>query len=214
MNFDSILVLRRLQTVLSALHITRLMRRIIASEFVSADGYVVGQREDMGWVTNNFSAEMGKYAADLMDSMDTIMLGRVTYQIMAGAWPNWTETQSPGADKMNNTLKVVASTTLTQAPWGSYLPATIIKDNLEQRTRELKQKQGKNIIIYGSAKLVQSLTRLGLIDEYQLLVHPILLGGGKSLFGSLPQPVALQLLRSQKFENGVNVLYYRPKAAG
>ena len=61
------------------------MRRIVASEFLSADGYVVGPNEDMGWVTNNFSEEMGKYAGDLMDSMDTILLGRATYQIMAGA---------------------------------------------------------------------------------------------------------------------------------
>ena len=82
------------------------MRRIVASEFLSANGHVVGPKEDMRWVTDNFSEEMGEYAGGLMESMDTTLLGRITYQIMAGAWPNWTEAQSPGADKINNTPKV------------------------------------------------------------------------------------------------------------
>ena len=188
------------------------MRRIVASEFLSADGYVVGPNEDMGWVTNNFSEEMGKYAGDLMDSMDTILLGRVTYQIMAGAWPNWTEAQSPGAKKMNNTPKVVLSRTLEKAPWGKYEPATIIKDNVEQRVRELKQKPGKNIVIYGSANAVQNLTRFGLVDEYQLLVHPVLLGDGKPLFGRMERRFDLKLLLAQTLGNGVSLLCYEPKS--
>ncbi|HZW57530.1 MAG TPA: dihydrofolate reductase family protein [Nitrososphaerales archaeon] len=87
------------------------MRKIIASEFVSADGYMSGPKEDMGWVMNNFNEEMGKYAGDLMESMDTVLLGRVTYGIMAGAWPNMTEESSPGATKMNSVRKVVVSST-------------------------------------------------------------------------------------------------------
>ena len=123
------------------------VRKIIASEFVSADGYMVGPNEDMSWVTGNFNDEMGKYAADLMESMDMILLGRVTYQIMANAWPNWTEEQSPGADKMNNTPKVVVSSTLGKAPWGKYGAALVSKDNLKQQIIELKQKSGNNIVI-------------------------------------------------------------------
>ena len=187
------------------------MRKIIASEFLSADGYIVGPKEDMTWVTGNFNDEMGKYAGDLMTSMDTILLGRVTYQIMINAWPNWTEAESPGADKMNNTPKVVLSTTLKEAPWGKYQPATVVGSNVEDRITELKRKPGKNIAIYGSAKVVQSLTRSGLIDEYQLLVHPIFLGGGKPLFEKLSEPFNLRLKQTQAFSNGVNVLYYEPK---
>jgi dihydrofolate reductase len=187
------------------------MRKIIASEFLSADGYIVGPKEDMTWVTGNFSDEMGKYAGDLMASMDTILLGRVTYQIMINAWPNWTEAETPGADKMNNTPKVVLSRTLKEAPWGKYAPATVISGDVERRVRELKQKQGKNIVIYGSAKAVQSLTRMGMIDEFQLLVHPVFLGGGKPLLEELGQPFELQLKQTQSFRNGVNVLYYEPK---
>ena len=189
------------------------MRRIIASEFISADGYVVGPREDMSWVMNRFNEEMGKYAGDLMASMDTVLLGRVTYQIMAKAWPNMTEAQSPGADKMNSARKVVLSRTLKAAPWGKYEPATVINEDVEKRIMVLKQRQGKNIVIYGSAKTVQSLTQLGLIDEYQLLVHPVFLGDGKRLFEGAAKPTNLRLSRTQTFSNGVNVQYYEPQEA-
>jgi dihydrofolate reductase len=187
------------------------VRRIIASEFISADGYIVGPKEDMTWVTGNFSEEMGKYAGDLMASMDTILLGRVTYQIMSNAWPNWTEEQSPGAEKMNRTPKVVLSKTLKEAPWGKYAPATVIRDDVERKIRELKQRPGKNIVIYGSAKAVQNLTRMGLIDEYQLLVHPVFLGDGKALFEGMQQPTELKLTRTETYRNGVDVLYYEPR---
>ncbi len=186
------------------------MRRIIASEFVSADGYIAGRNEDMGWVMGRFNKEMGEYAGDLMASMDTVLLGRVTYEIMAGAWPNLTEEQSPGADRMNSVQKVVLSKTLKKAPWGRYEPAVIIGDGVEQKVKELKQMQGKNIVIYGSANTVQGLTRMGLIDEYQLLVHPVFLGEGKPLLRNMEKPVDLNLIRAQTFDNGVNVLCYEP----
>ena len=109
---------------------------------------------------------------------------------------------------MNHTPKVVVSKTLEQAPWGKYEPAQIIKDNVKQRIIALKEKPGKNIVIYGSGKLVQNLTELGLIDEYQLLVHPILLGGGKPLFGPTMKPISLKLVNTETFSNGVVVLYY------
>ena len=146
-----------------------------------------------------------------MASMDTVLLGRVTYQIMANAWPNFTEEQSPGADTMNHVVKVVLSHTLKSAPWGKYEPATVVGNDVELRIRELKRKPGKDIVIYGSAGAVQSLTRMGLIDEYQLLVHPIFLGGGKPLFEGMDGPTSLRLLRTQTFGNGVNVLYLVPK---
>jgi dihydrofolate reductase len=188
------------------------MRRIVASEFVSADGFMVGPKEDMSWVTDNFNEEMGRYAGGLMDSMDTVLLGRVTYEIMAGAWPKMTEETSPGADRMNSAAKVVVSKTLTSAPWGKYAPARVIKDNVEQQVRALKEDSGKDIVIYGSGTLVRSLTELGLIDEYHLLVHPILLGDGKPLFKSVGRPVSLKLLRTQTFGNGVSLLYYEPRS--
>lgn len=190
------------------------MRRIIASEFVSADGYVVGPKEDMGWVTSRFNQEMGRYAGGLMDSMDAVILGRATYQIMAGAWPNMTEEQSPGADKMNSVEKIVLSRTLKQAPWGGYRPCTVIGDQVEQRLREMKGRPGKNMVIYGSVNAVQGLTRTGLIDEYQLLVHPVFLGAGKPLFAGMQTPADLRLVRNETYGNGVNLLCYEPAVSG
>lgn len=187
------------------------MRRIVASEFISADGYIVGKNEDMNWVTGNFSVEMGKYAGDLMASMDTLFLGKVTYQIMSNAWPNFTEEKSPGAGMMNSATKVVFTTTLKDAPWGKYKPAIIIRDNLVQKVKELKEQAGKNIVIYGSAKLVQSLTESRLIDEYHLLVFPIFLGDGKPLFKGMQTPLNLSLVKTQSYKNGVTILYYEPR---
>ncbi len=96
------------------------MRKIIASTFVTLDGFVVGPNEDMSWVMNNFNEEMGEYAGDLMNSMDTILLGRVTYEVMVKAWPTQTEATAPGADKMNTTPKIVFSRSLQKAEWGTW----------------------------------------------------------------------------------------------
>lgn len=186
------------------------MRRIVASEFVSADGYIAGPEGGMSWVAGRFNDEMARYAGGLMASMDTVLHGRLTYQIMAGAWPSFTESQSPGADAMNSVKKVVLSRTLKEAPWGKYAPATVIGDRVEERIRGLKEEPGKSIVVYGSANSVQGLTRMGLIDEYQLLVHPLFLGGGKPLFANMEKLVDLKLLRAQTYSNGVCLLCYQP----
>ena len=184
------------------------MRRVIASIFVSLDGYMAGPTEDIHWVTDNFNADMAKYAGDLMDSMDAVLLGRVTYEIMAKAWPTMTEATSPGADKMNTTSKIVFSKTLRNAQWGKWNNARVVKDHVADEIAKLKQLPGKDMVIYGSANLVQGFTELGLIDEYQLLVHPLVLGNGKRLWRELQHPVNLKLLRTEAFKNGVVVLYY------
>jgi dihydrofolate reductase len=188
------------------------MRKVIASTFVTLDGFMVGPHEDMSWVMNNFNDEMGAYARDLMDSMDTILIGRKTYEVMVNAWPGATEETAPGADKMNSTPKLVASRTLETAPWGHWNNAAVVSDVADEIGR-LKQQPGKDIVIYGSATLVQGLTQGGLIDEYQLLVFPVLLGSGKPLFANIAHPVNLTLLRTQSFTNGVVALYYEPARA-
>jgi dihydrofolate reductase len=187
------------------------MGKVIASEFVTLDGYMVGPNEDMSWVRNNFNEDMAKYAGDLMNSMDTILLGRVTYEIMADAWPKNTEQSAPGADKMNSTPKIVFSRTLDKAEWGKWNNARVVKDHVSDEIAALKRQPGKDIVIYGSANLVQGFSRLGLIDEYQLLVHPLVLGGGKRLFPNMTQPLKLKLLRTDAYRNGVVVLYYQPE---
>lgn len=187
------------------------MRRLIASVFVTLDGYMVGPNEDMSWVMNNFNDEMAKYAGDLMESMDTIVLGRVTYEIMTNVWPANTEETAPGAAKMNAAPKIVFSRTLDKAEWGKYENARVVHDHAAEEIGNLKRLPGKNMVIYGSAKLVQSFSQLGLIDEYQLLVHPLVLGAGKPLFAKMTQPLPLRLLRTESYKNGVVVLYYEPE---
>jgi dihydrofolate reductase len=186
------------------------MRKLIASVFVSLDGFIVGPNEDMGWVTDNFSADMGKYAGDLQASMGAIVLGRVTYQIMTNYWPTVTEDTAPGAERMNNVPKVVFSRTLDKVEWGKWGNARLVKDNVVEEVTKMKQASGGNMVIYGSANLIRNFTQLGLIDEYQLLVHPVILGGGKPLFAGMSQPVKLNLLQAKTFDNGVVVLYYAP----
>lgn len=191
------------------------MRRIIASTFVTLDGFMVGPNEDISWVMNNFNDEMGVYAGDLMNSMDTILLGRVTYEIMTKVWPAQTEATSPGADKMNMTPKIVFSRSLHKAEWGSWDNIRVVNDHVAEEMAKLKKQPGKDMVIYGSANLVQGFTQLGLIDEYQLLVHPLVLGNGKPLFSGMADGrqagLPLKLLRTETYKNGVVVLYYQPK---
>ncbi len=186
------------------------MRKVIASTFVTLDGFIVGPNEDISWVTDNFNEEMGKYASDLMNSMDTILLGRVTYEVMINFWPAATEDTAPGADKMNTTPKIVFSKTLDKAEWGKWNNARVVKDNIAEEIAKLKQQPGKNMVIYGSANLVQGFTQLGLIDEYQLLVHPVVLGSGKRLFRD-GSHATLKLIETEAFSSGVVLLRYQPE---
>jgi dihydrofolate reductase len=186
------------------------MKKLIASIFLSLDGFVVGQNEDMSWVSRTFNDEMGQYAANLMRTMSAVLLGRVTYQIMTNAWPAWTEETAPGAERMNNVPKVIFSRTLEKVEWGKYANARLVKSNVAEEVTKLKETPGGPMVIYGSANLVQNFLKLGLIDELQLLVHPIILGSGKPLFKDFEKSMNLRLLKSELFKNGVTVLYYEP----
>jgi dihydrofolate reductase len=186
------------------------MRKLIASIFVSLDGYMVGPNEDMTWVLDKFNDEMGKYAGDLQNSMDLILLGRVTYEIMTNYWPSKAEATEPGADRMNNVPKMVFTKSLDKVEWGKWNNARLVRDILPEGIKKMKGLPGKNMVIYGSASIVQAMTRFGLIDEYQLLVHPVALGSGKLLFKDITKPVNLNLIKTCKYKNGVVVLYYEP----
>ncbi len=184
------------------------MRKLIASTFISLDGFIVGQNEDMGWVTNDFSEEMGTYAGNLQSSMSAILLGRVSYHILGGFWPANTEETAPGAERMNNVPKIIFSRTLDKVEWGKYNNARLVKDNVAEEVMNLKKQPGGDMVIYGSANLIQNFMQLGLIDEFQLLVHPVLLGSGKPLFKGIERLMNLTLRRADTFKNGLVVLYY------
>jgi dihydrofolate reductase len=192
------------------------MRRIITTTWVTLDGYVAGPNGDMGWVGEIYDDAMGAYEYDLVNAVDTLLLGRVTYESFAGSWPHVPEspTASEGektyARRLNAMRKVVVSTSLDRADWNN---STLLREITAESIGQLKSEPGGDMLIYGSASVVQALTSLGLIDEYQVLVHPVLVGGGKPLFGALTEQVKLKLVDSKTHPSGVVMLTYQPRTA-
>jgi dihydrofolate reductase len=191
------------------------MRRIVTSTWVTLDGFVAGPNSDMGWIGELYDDAMGAYENDLVNAVDALMLGRVTYESFAGSWPHVpdspiaSEGEKAYARRLNEMGKVVVSTTLDRAEWhNSRLLRAITPEAIEQ----VKREPGGDMLIYGSASVVRTLTGLGLIDEYQILVHPVLVGGGKPLFGELKDQVKLKLVNSKTHPSGVVLLTYQPRA--
>lgn len=178
------------------------MRKVIANFFISLDGVV--ERPDQ-WHFPYFNDEMGQAVGEGMAASDTMLLGRRTYEEFATYWPQQSSDVEP-ADHMNNTPKIVVSNTLTSADWQN---SRIVRgDELAAELNRLKQQQGKNIGTVGSATLVRSLLRDGLLDEVHLLVHPLVVGSGKRLFEEGTGKVPLALLSSKTFGTGVVYLVY------
>lgn len=178
------------------------MRKIVVSEFMSLDG-VVGEPET--WQFPFQTEEMGAITERQTNDTDAFLLGRVTYEVFAGFWPTMKNNEFGVADKYNSVPKYVVSTTLQRADWNN---STLIKSNVIEEIRKLKQQPGGKIGIIGSATLVHSLLEAGLIDEIQVLVHPIVLGKGIRLFvDGYHSP--LKLADSKILSNGVVYLTYQ-----
>ena len=189
------------------------MRKIIVSEFYTLDGLMSDPEDKMEWVTGSFNDEMGKYESDLYDNADTLLLGRTTYKIFEGYWPQAPSNPATSqgdiemAHKMNNLTKIVFSHTLESVEWKN---SKLLKEINPEEIVKMKQGKGKNILVIGSASIVQQLTNLGLIDEYHLLVHPVVLGSGKPLFKNIKDRLGLKLVKTETFKNGVVLLLYQP----
>ncbi len=187
------------------------MRKIVVTMWVTLDGYISGPNNDMSWV--RVDEAMGRYEDGVVSAADTLILGRVTYQSFAGSWPYVpdnpaaSEGEKEYARKLNSMRKVVFSTTLPTVEWHN---STLFHEIDPAVVTALKQESGKDIVIYGSASVIRALMARGLIDEYQLLVHPIVLGGGKRLFEEGGERIALQLVGTRTFDTGVVLLTYQP----
>jgi dihydrofolate reductase len=179
------------------------MRRVIASEFVSLDGVM----EDPSWTFQFTSEEQGKFKFDELSVSDTLLLGRVTYEGFAAAWPHMTEQYGEYADMMNGYPKYVVSTSLEEAEWNN---STLIKENVAEEVSRLKQQPGGDILIFGSGDLVNTLMQHDLIDEYRLMVFPVVVGSGKRLFKDGIETKVLRLVETKTFGSGVVVLSYQP----
>jgi dihydrofolate reductase len=186
------------------------MRKIIVTMWITLDGFIAGPSEEMDWVL--VDDEMGKYEDSMVSNAATLLLGRVTYDSFAGAWPyvpdnpEASEGEKEYARKVNALQKVVFSKSLEKAEWHD---SKLLREVNPAEIEKLKQEPGKDLVIYGSASIVQQLTNLGLIDEYQLLVHPIVLGSGKRLFKDVSN-TNLKLVETKTFSSGVVLLTYQP----
>jgi dihydrofolate reductase len=180
------------------------MRKVVAFELVSVDGVMETPEE---WAFSYSNDEMNEANASGMAASDALLLGRVTYEALAAFWPNQPG-GNPMVDYINSVPKLVVSTTLEEPlEWNN---STLIKGNVAEEIAELKRRPGKDITILGSGALVRSLLRERLLDELNLMVHPVVLGSGKRLFEDGGDRQALELVDSKTFGTGVLYLTYRP----
>jgi dihydrofolate reductase len=175
------------------------MRNIVVTEFLSLDGVM----EDPAWTAPYWNDDIAKFKSDENVASDALLLGRVTYQGFAAAWP---ESADEGADRMNNLPKYVVSTTLNRVEWNN---STLIKGHVVEELTKLKQQDGQDILVYGSATLVQTLIQHALVDRYRLLIYPVVLGKGKRLVQE-GTTATLKLVETQTFSSGVAALIYEP----
>jgi dihydrofolate reductase len=178
------------------------MRKLVVSEFVSLDGVM----ENPQWTFQFSSEEQDNFKFNEMKASDALMLGRVTYEGFAAAWPNMIEETGEYGEWMNGYPKHVVSTTLEEVNWNN---SSLIKGNIAEEVSRLKQQAGKDILVFGSCSLVQTLMELDLIDEYRLMVFPVVVGSGKRLFGDGIEKV-LRLTDTKTFGSGVVVQTYKP----
>jgi dihydrofolate reductase len=180
------------------------VRKVVAVELVSVDGVIEAPEE---WAFSYSNEEMEEANASGMAASDALLLGRVTYDALAAFWPHQPG-GTPMVDYINSVPKFVVSETLEEPlEWNN---STLIEGNVAEEITQLKRQPGKDITILGSGVLVRSLLRNGLLDELKLMVHPIVLGGGKRLFEEGGDQKALELVDSKTFGTGVLYLTYRP----
>jgi dihydrofolate reductase len=185
------------------------MRKLGVFNLVTLDGYFSGQGGDISW--HRVDPELHEYAEKNATSGNTLLFGRVTYELMAGYWP------SPEALKddpviakgMNSSSKIVFSRTLKKAAWAN---TRLVKNDMLEEVRKLKQQSGSDLTILGSGSIVAQLAQAGLIDEYQILLNPVVLGKGTTLFEGVESKLTLKLTRTRTFGNGNILLCYEPLA--
>lgn len=178
------------------------MRKLVAVELVSLDGVFESPQE---WAFSYSNDEMNEANAAGMAASDAMLLGRVTYEELAAFWPHQ-PAGTPMVDYINGVRKYVVSGTLEEAGWNN---STLIEDDFVQEISDLKRQSGEDITIIGSAALVRTLLREGLLDELRLMVHPVVLGIGKRLFDD-GERETLELADATAFGSGVISLVYRP----
>jgi dihydrofolate reductase len=188
------------------------MRKLIVFNHVSLDGYFVDKNGDMSWAkADHEDAEWNAFVAENASGEGVLVFGRVTYELMASFWPTpfAIETMPVVAEGMNSMPKVVFSRTLDQASWNN---TTLVKGDLATEIRKMKQAPGPGMAILGSGSIVSQLAQESLIDEFQVVVNPIVLGKGRTMFEGVKEHLPLKLTKTRAFGNGNVLLVYEPMA--
>ena len=183
------------------------MRKLYLFNMVTLDGYFEGPKKwEIDW--HNVDDEFNEFAINQLNETDAIIFGRVTYEGMASYWPTprAIENDPVIAAKMNSIPKLAFSRTLKKAEWSN---TSLVSNDIGGEISRLKGQPGKDLGIFGSANLASSLNRLGLIDEYRLIVNPVILGSGNPLFRNLNKKQDLRLVRNTNFKSGNVLLVYR-----
>jgi dihydrofolate reductase len=191
--------------------------RLTVTTFVSVDGVMQGPggpEEDRsdgfsrgGWVVPHFDEDTGRFMDGVFENVDAFLLGRRTYDIFAASWPHMSDPDDPVGSKLNTLPKYVASTTLADPQWG---PATVLGDDVPAAVAELKRQPGRELQVHGSGELVRTLHEHDLVDEYRLLVFPVVVGEGRRLFPDQGVATGLSLVESHTTGSGVAIQVYRP----
>ena len=184
------------------------MRRLLVFNAMSLDGFIADAQGDMSWAHQR-DEEWSSFAAANASGEAVLVFGRKTYDMMAGYWPTEAAAEHSQllAKRMNALKKIVFSRSMKKAVWQN---ATLGKGELRDQVKRLKQQAGPDLVILGSASIVAQLSDARLIDEYQIALAPVLLGGGKSMFAGMRERLALELAGSRSFQNGNVFLTYHP----
>jgi dihydrofolate reductase len=175
---------------------------VIAAEYLTLDGVM----EDPSWSNPYWNDELAKFQSDLLFASDALLLGRITYEEFAASWPDPEHEEGAFADKMNAMPKFVASRNLEETEWN----ATLLKGDVVDEVAKLKQQPGQDLLIYGSGALVNTLMQHDLIDQYRLMVYPVIIGQGKRLFREGSDKNELRLTATNSVSTGVVILDYQP----
>jgi dihydrofolate reductase len=188
------------------------MRKLIVFNHVSLDGYFTDAKGDMSFARNdNPDAEWDAFVASNASGGGMLLFGRITYELMANFWPTpfAAESMPLVAQQMNKLPKVVFSRTLDKASWNN---TKLVKGDLTGEIRRMKKEPGEDMVIFGSGSIVSQLAQEGLIDEYQVVVDPVALGKGRTMFDGIQEKLPLRLKKTRTFGNGNVLLCYEPMA--
>jgi dihydrofolate reductase len=188
------------------------MGKLIIEEWLSLDGYAADKNDS----TDFFSAQpehaegTDERILRMMDHIGTILLGANTYRMFVDYWPQATTDTEIIADKLNATPKVVFSSTLDRAPWGKWPEARVVSGDAVAEVKELKQRDEKDLVMWGSISLAQDLIRAGVVDMYHIRIVPVVLGAGRRFFGTSDEQL-LTLVETEVYPSGLTLLRYAPK---